>query len=141
MNISEAARQSGLTSKTIRYYEQIELIKPERSENGYRDYSDHDLETLKFLQRARATGFGLDECRQLLDLYQNPQRRSQHVKSLVQEKLTQVDAQLKELQAMRDTLATMVSHCAGDEGPVCAIIDELAHGEEVVGDAGKEKTQ
>lgn len=128
MNISEAAKRSGLSSKTIRYYEQIELIQPaKRSDNGYRDYSNHDLEVLQFLQRSRATGFGLDECRQLLELYQNPQRRSQHVKSLVEEKLEQVDRQIQELQAMRDTLATMVSHCAGDEGPRCAIIDELAH--------------
>ncbi len=140
MNISEAAQRSGLSSKTIRYYEQIELIQPaKRSDNGYRDYSAHDLEVLQFLQRSRATGFGLDECRQLLELYQNPQRRSQHVKSLVEEKLGQVDRQIQELQAMRDTLATMVSHCAGDEGPVCAIIDELAHPDSVVTERTKSR--
>ncbi|GAA6151978.1 Cu(I)-responsive transcriptional regulator [Pseudoteredinibacter isoporae] len=127
MNISEAAKRSGLGSKTIRYYESIGLVAPaKRSENGYRDYSEHDVEALRFLQRARATGFGIEECRQLLGLYDNDQRHSSHVKSLVLEKVEQVESQIAELQAMRDTLNSLASRCAGNEGPQCAILDELS---------------
>ncbi|MCV6620983.1 MAG: Cu(I)-responsive transcriptional regulator [Cellvibrionaceae bacterium] len=127
MNISEAAKRSGLSSKTIRYYESIGLVKvAKRSDNGYRDYSESDVEALRFLQRARATGFGIEECRQLLGLYDNEQRHSSHVKSLVLEKVEQVESQIAELQAMRNTLNTLASRCAGDEGPHCAILDELS---------------
>lgn len=129
MNISAAARRSGLSAKTIRYYESIGLIEvAARGQNGYRDYSDRQLDLLCFLQRARATGFSLQECRQLLRLYRDTGRHSAHVKSMVLEKVARVDAQLRELQAMRDTLVNMAGRCAGDEGPHCAIIDELAQG-------------
>ncbi|MCV6613603.1 MAG: Cu(I)-responsive transcriptional regulator [Cellvibrionaceae bacterium] len=132
MNISEAAKRSGLSSKTIRYYESIDLIAPaKRADNGYRDYSERDLEMLRFVQRARATGFGIEECRQLLDLYGNQQRHSAHVKALVLEKVAQVESQIQELQSMRTTLKGLAEHCAGDEGPQCAIIDELSALDEV----------
>jgi len=127
MNISEAAKRTGLSAKTIRYYESIALVAPaKRAGNGYRDYTERDIEGLRFLQRARATGFGIEECRQLLGLYSNEQRHSSHVKSLVLEKVDQVEAQIAELEAMRDTLKGLADHCAGDEGPHCAIIDELS---------------
>ncbi len=127
MKIGDVAVRSGLSAKTIRYYESIGLLQPaKRGDNGYRDYSDRDLDQLSFLQRARTTGFSLEECRQLLALYQDDHRRSRHVKSLVQEKINQLDAQLGELQAMRDTLVTLADRCAGDEGPQCAIIEELS---------------
>ena len=127
MKIGEAATRSGLSVKTIRYYESIALITPsERADNGYREYSLAQVDTLNFLQRARATGFSVDECRQLLDLYRNKGRHSAHVKDLVLEKVSQLDQQLQQLQAMRETLMDMADRCAGNEGPNCAIIDQLA---------------
>ncbi len=66
MNIGDAALQTGLPAKTIRYYEDIDLVSPARAENGYRDYSDNDVHRLRFLQRARGLGFTIDECRGLL---------------------------------------------------------------------------
>ncbi len=131
MNISEAAKRSGLASKTIRYYESIGLVAPaKRLANGYRDYSASDVEALCFLQRARATGFGIEECRQLLGLYSNEKRHSAHVKSLVLEKVEQVDSQIAQLQAMRSTLQDLAGRCAGDEGPQCAILEQLSTAEE-----------
>ncbi|WP_439133358.1 Cu(I)-responsive transcriptional regulator [Pseudomaricurvus sp.] len=131
MNISQAAKISGLSPKTIRYYERIELIDPaSRSENGYRDYSNKDLDVLRFVQRARSTGFSVEECRQLLSLYQNTERHSSEVKELVQEKLQRVEAQITELQHMRDTLEELVTRCPGNEAAQCAIIDRLAEQEE-----------
>jgi len=69
MNIGDAAERSGLPAKTIRYYEDIRLLKPARGENGYRDYSNEDVHRLRFLQRSRSLGFSVEECRQLLSLY------------------------------------------------------------------------
>ncbi|MYM62900.1 Cu(I)-responsive transcriptional regulator [Pseudomaricurvus sp. HS19] len=129
MNISEVARLTGLTSKTIRYYETLGLIDPDRAANGYRTYGSEDVEALQFLQRARATGFGLDESRQLLGLYREPQRHSAHVRELVQHKLEQVNEQINHLQAMAQTLQGMVKACRGDDAPDCAIIDRLADSE------------
>ncbi|MEP4148563.1 MAG: Cu(I)-responsive transcriptional regulator [Halioglobus sp.] len=131
MNISEAARRSGLSSKTIRYYEGISLIAPaNRSENGYRIYESSAVEELKFLSRARDVGFDLDECRQLLDLHRDSARKSRHARSLVLEKSHQLQQRIDALVAMQNVLQDMASRCHGDEGPECAILDDLASGEE-----------
>ena len=127
MNISEAARLSGLSSKTIRYYEDIRLIKPAaRGHNGYRQYDGHAVETLQFLARAREVGFDLQECRELLALQQNPSRQSRHARNLVLEKSQQLEQKIKQLQAMQELLQGMASRCSGDEGPDCAILDDLS---------------
>lgn len=128
MNIGEAAKRSGLRAKTIRYYEDIGLVVPRRQAgNQYRDYSQADVEQLQFLHHARTVGFGLDECRHLLDLYRNPSRQSAHVKQMVMEKIAHLDEQMNALTAMREALSQMAEACAGDESPHCAIIEELAH--------------
>ena len=80
MNIGEAAERTSLPPKTIRYYEEIDLVTPERGTNGYRRYSDKDVHRLRFLQRARSLGFSIDECRLLLSLYQDRHRASADVK-------------------------------------------------------------
>lgn len=127
MNISEAARRSGLSAKTIRYYEDIGLIAPaERSENGYRQYDSKSLEELQFLARAREVGFDLDECRQLLDLQGDHHRQSRHARELVLEKSSQLQVRIGQLQAMQDVLQDMARRCSGDEGPDCAILEDLA---------------
>lgn len=128
MNISQAAEFSGLTVKALRYYESIQLVSPCRGENGYRDYSARDLETLRFIQRARAGGFAIDEVRDLLELHRNPARRSHDAKLLVLEKLQCIEQQLKSLREMRATLRSLAEQCAGDESPECAILDRLAGG-------------
>ncbi len=83
MNIGEAAAQSGVPAKTIRYYEEIGLIQPaRRADNGYRAYRAPDVHMLRFVQRARSLGFSVRDCRQLLQLYQDPHRASADVKAL-----------------------------------------------------------
>lgn len=127
MNISQAAQACGLPNKTLRYYEEIDLVVPIRQQgNDYRIYSLRDVAQLRFLQRARAVGFSLDECRELLALYANPLRRCGQVKALVSEKIIQVDQQLIALHAMRDTLVDMANECAGDDTSYCATIYQLA---------------
>ena len=127
MNIGQAATQSGLPVKTLRYYEEIGLVTPARNEgNDYRDYSVMDVEHLRFLQRARAVGFSLEVCRELLELYRDKNRRCSQVKRLVLEKIEQVEIQLQELRALKAILTDMANGCAGDDSTDCTIIEALA---------------
>ena len=68
MNIGEVEKRAGLPAKTIRYYEEIGLVRPDRRENGYRSFSEQDIHRLRFVQRARSLGFSVEECRRLLSL-------------------------------------------------------------------------
>lgn len=127
MNIGQAAMQSGLATKTVRYYEEIGLVIPARcAGNDYRNYSATNVDHLRFLQRARAVGFSLDVCRELLDLYRDPERRSSQVKTLVLNKIQQVETQLQTLMALKSTLESMANKCAGDESTNCSIIETFA---------------
>lgn len=128
MNIGEASDATSLPAKTIRYYEDIGLIKPDRAANGYRDYDDKDVHRLAFIQRSRSLGFTIDECRSLLSLYENKERASSDVKALALEKILEIDRKLKELKSLRSTLKTLADHCHGDDRPECPIIDEIAKG-------------
>lgn len=127
MNISEAARRSGLSAKTIRYYEDIDLIVPAvRAENGYRQYDAKAVEELHFLARAREVGFDLQECRQLLELQRDRSRQSRHARQLVLEKSQQLQTRIAQLVAMQKVLLDMAQRCKGDEGPECAILEDLS---------------
>lgn len=126
MNIGEAAAASGLPAKTIRYYEEIGLIRPARDANGYRAFGGRDVHRLAFLARSRGLGFSIEECRALLALYEDETRASEDVKQLAQRHLERVDRRIAELQALRDTLAGLVRSCAGDDRPDCPILDDLA---------------
>ena len=126
MNIGEAARQSDLPAKTIRYYEDIDLVKPSRSGNGYRDYSETDVHRLRFLQRSRSLGFTIEECRLLLSLYEDDQRASGDVKAVANQKIDQIDQKIKELKSLKKTLSALAENCHGDDKPDCPIIDDLA---------------
>lgn len=126
MNIGDAAARSGLPTKTIRYYEDIGLIKPARTGNGYRDFSDTDLHKLRFLGRARGLGFSIEDCRALLGLYEDTDRTSAQVKSIAQDHLSAIDDRIGQLMSMRETLAHLVTCCQGDDRPDCPILSDLA---------------
>lgn len=126
MNIGTAADQSGLPAKTIRYYEDIGLLKADRAANGYRDYSKDDVHRLRFVQRARSLGFSVEECRQLLSLYSDRQRASADVKAIATEKLGEIERKIVELSELRDMLGHLVNNCHGDARPECPIIDGLS---------------
>lgn len=127
MNISEAARHSGLSAKTIRYYEDIDLVAPAtRGANGYRQYDAKAVEELHFLARAREVGFDLTECRQLLELQRDHSRQSRHARQLVLQKSQQLQSRIEQLLAMQQVLQAMARRCRGDEGPECAILEDLS---------------
>ena len=126
MTIGEASARSGLPSKTIRYYEDIGLIRPDRNGNGYRDYAVADVHKLRFLQKSRGLGFSVEECRQLLALYEDKSRASADVKELTQAKLTEIDRKIRELSELRHTLEHLVHACHGNDRPDCPILEELS---------------
>jgi len=127
MKIGEVAKASGVPPKTIRYYEGIGLIAPaDRTESGYRDYDQRDLETLRFISRARNLGFRVREVSDLLTLWRDRDRSSAQVKAVAQEHLSDVDARIAELQSLRETLADLVERCHGDSRPDCPILKDLA---------------
>lgn len=126
MNIGDVAEASGLPPKTIRYYEDIGLVRPARSENGYRDFSDRDAHMLAFLGRARSLGFSIEDCRTLLSLYEDRSRASADVRDLARQHMDRIARKIDELEAMRGTLDTLVTRCHGDDRPDCPILDDLA---------------
>lgn len=126
MNIGDVAERSGLPAKTIRYYEDIGLIRPDRAVNGYRDFSESHLHRLAFLGRARSLGFTIEECRALMALYEDKQRASADVKRIATDHLDEIDRKIAGLSEMRATLAHLVHCCAGDDRPDCPILADLA---------------
>ena len=126
MKIGDVAQASGLSAKTIRYYEDIGLIRPLRGENGYRAFAETDVHKLSFLARARSLGFSIEDCRTLLSLYEDRSRASADVKALAEAHLRRIDRKIAELQSLRGTLGHLVARCHGDERPDCPILDDLA---------------
>ena len=126
MNIGSVSEKSGLPAKTIRYYEDIGLISPDRRDNGYRDYSNEDVHRLRFLQRSRSLGFSVEECRQLLSLYGDTARESAEVKAIATAKLGEIERKIVELQGLHNMLRHLVANCHGDDRPECPIIEGLS---------------
>ena len=126
MNVGTAARRSGLPAKTIRYYEDIGLIRPARTQNGYRDYTGDDIHRLTFLRRARGLGFSIENCRQLMALYRDKGRASHDVREIAKSHVEAIEEKVRELESMRATLQKLIHACHGDERPDCPILDDMA---------------
>ena len=126
MNIGDVSARSALPAKTIRYYEDIGLLKPLRDANGYRAFQENELHKLTFLGRARALGFTIEDCRALLALYDDDVRESADVKRIANEHLKHVEAKISDLKSMRDTLSHLINECAGDHRPDCPILKDLS---------------
>ena len=129
MNIGAAADATGVPAKTIRYYESIGLIPPAtRAENGYRHYTGYDIETLKFIQRARRLGFSVKNVGDLLGLWRDKKRTSASVKALALRHVSDVEQRIAELGTIRQTLIDLTDRCHGDDRPECPILDDFAAG-------------
>jgi Cu(I)-responsive transcriptional regulator len=127
MNIGQAAKLSGVSAKMVRHYESLGLL-PEvaRTDSGYRQYTDKEVHTLRFIRRARDLGFSMAEIGELVKLWQNQRRSSSNVKKIAQKHLAEIDARMAEMAAMRKTLQHLVHCCSGDDRPDCPILEELA---------------
>lgn len=128
--IGQVARRAGVEVDTIRFYERRGLLEePPRSDSGYRLYSDEAVERLQFIRRAKDLGFTLNEIDDLLPLLAAPTTPTTKLREQAQSKLENIDAKLRALERMRDTLLELVQACdQSDEG--CPILGALtAEGE------------
>jgi MerR family copper efflux transcriptional regulator len=126
MNIGQAAKASGVNAKLIRYYEEIGLI-PEagRTAAGYRVYTPHEVNILRFVKRARTLGFSLERIQHLVGLWRDKGRESAEVKRIALEHVAELEAKIAEMQAMSDTLQELADACHGDHRPDCPILRDL----------------
>ncbi len=128
MNIAAASSAAGLPVKTVRYYADIGLVSASsRTASGYRIYDEGAVRKLVFIRRAREFGFSIDECRELLSLYEDQHRSSADVKRIASKRLGEIAKKQRELQSLHDELAHLVDACRGDDRPDCPIIDGLGH--------------
>lgn len=130
VNIGDAANASGVSAKLIRYYESIDLI-PEagRTESGYRVYTEAEVQTLRFIKRARGLGFSIKQIGQLLALWHDRSRTSAQVRSVALAHIEELETKILELREMANTLRKLAASCRNDKRPDCPILDDLAEAE------------
>jgi len=127
MNIGKAAILSNVTITAVRYYANIGLVKPQQNiTTGYRDYTDDEVAKLKFIGKARKFDFSIDECKELLSLYEDKNRTSKEVKKITLEKISQIDSKLRDLNGLKKELSFLANNCQGDDRPNCPILEELS---------------
>jgi len=127
MNIGDAAGASGVSAKMIRHYEELGLLpQARRTESGYRQYEQNEVQTLRFIRHARDLGFSLSEIAELVGLWQNRRRPSRQVKALAEAHIKELELKAAELLAMKSALEHLVECCHGDDRPECRILDGLA---------------
>jgi len=134
MKIGELAKVTGLTTKTVRYYELLRLLdEPQRTDSGYRFYGQEDVERLEFIKKAKRLGLSLEEVREILALHKQKQTPCVHVLALLDQKLEQVDAILRELRIFRKELARLREESQGrldqlpEDARICGIIERGIH--------------
>ena len=128
-NIGIAASRSGVSAKMVRHYESLGLLPAiDRTEAGYRRYTDREVHTLRFIRRARDLGFSMAEIAELLRLWQDRGRTSASVRRIAQRHVEDLERKIAELTAMRRTLERLVDCCHGDGRPECPILEELEGG-------------
>ncbi len=126
-NIGEAASRSGVSAKMVRHYESLGLLPTVgRTDSGYRQYSDKEVHTLRFIRRGRDLGFSMAEISELLKLYQDRRRASANVKKIALAHVADLNRRMEEMAAMKRTLERLAGCCHGDHRPDCPILDELA---------------
>jgi MerR family copper efflux transcriptional regulator len=127
-NIGQAAARSGVSAKMVRHYESLGLLpKVARTDSNYRQYSEREVHTLRFIKRARDLGFSMAEIAELLKLYQNRRRASSDVKRIALAHVADLERRMAEMAEMKRTLEHLAHCCHGDSRPDCPILEELAH--------------
>jgi len=127
MQIGEAAAQSGVSAKMIRYYEEIGLVpRSARQPQGYRDYDDRDVNRLRFVARARDLGFSIKEIAELLRLYSDRRRSSADVKRIALRHVAELETKIRAMRQLKHTIQQLAHRCHGDQRPDCPILDDLA---------------
>ena len=126
VSIGKAAQLSGISPKMLRHYETLGLLAAvPRTDSNYRQYSQADVHTLRFIRRARDMGFSLEAITELVSLWHNRRRSSESVKRITQKHMDELAQRIEALQSMQRTLGHLLHLCPGDERPDCPILDDL----------------
>lgn len=126
LTIGTLSRKTGTKVQTVRYYEQIGLLRePGRTEGGQRRYEEADLDRLAFIRHARQLGFSLDAIRELLELSDHPQQSCVDADSIARRQLKQVEQRLLRLQALQKELKRMIVECSGGRVADCRVLEVL----------------
>ena len=125
LGIGQLAKRAGVAIDTVRYYERNQLLSPAgRLASGYRRYGETELMRLRFIRRAKALGFTLEDIRGLLSL--SDERNVAKVKRAAEAKLTDIEQRIAELQRIRTGLRTLIAACPGHDGAeACPILNAL----------------
>lgn len=127
VNIGEAARLSGVSAKMVRHYESLGLLpRVGRTDSGYRQYSEAEVHSLRFIKRARNLGFSMAEIGELVGLWQNRRRASASVKRIAQKHAADLAERIEAMRAMQRSLEQLLHSCHGDDRPDCPILDDLS---------------
>lgn len=127
VNIGKAAELSGISPKMLRHYESLGLLSTvTRTDSNYRQYSEADVHTLRFIRRSRDMGFSLQAITELVDLWHNRKRSSGSVKRITQRHMDDLGQRIAALQAMQRTLGELLHLCPGNDRPECPILDDLS---------------
>lgn len=131
MRIGELARRTGVTAKTIRFYEQAGIMPaPERTSAGYRDYGPEFLDRLGFIRRAQGAGLSLRDVRQILAIADRGDTPCAHVVSTLQARLDQVRSTITELSRLETHLMALLERANSvepvEEAGICWIIEGAA---------------
>ena len=133
LKISELSARTGLSAHTLRFYEKHGLVTASnRSEAGYRFYTDADVRRAEFVKTARNNGFSLEDIRQLLSVRVDKLSHScQEVTDITRHKLDEVNGKITELQSMQQTLMILLESCCGgpENATHCSIMEALEEGE------------
>lgn len=133
VNIGTAARLSGVSAKMVRHYESLGLLPAvARTDSGYRQYSEPEVHTLRFIKRGRELGFSMEEIGELVGLWQNRRRASASVRKVAQKHAQDLAQRIAAMQEMQRTLENLIHCCHGDERPECPILEDLAGHKSVI---------
>jgi Cu(I)-responsive transcriptional regulator len=134
MWITETAREAGVNTQTLRYYERRGLLpRPPRRGAGYRDYPADAVRIVRFIKNAQALGFSLDEIEELVRLRGVRRGERQKVRAIAERKIADIDRKIAQLQSMRDALDQLAASCRHGGAAECPIIEaltEVARGDE-----------
>jgi Cu(I)-responsive transcriptional regulator len=126
MWISQTAKQAGVNTQTLRYYERRGLLpKPPRRGSGYREYPADAVRVVRFIKRAQELGFSLDEVEELVRLRGIKRGERQKVRAIAERKIGDIDQKIAHLQAMREALERLVVSCHDGAAADCPIIEAL----------------
>lgn len=120
--IGKLAQHCQLNVETIRYYQRIGLIRVPESQQSYRYYTQQDIETLNFIQKAKDAGLQLSEIQELLQLQLEDREQVRHV---IQQRLDKIDQRIQELNSFKKRLSTWLDECKTSNESGCPILKEL----------------